>query len=61
MANNKQFSNLLPKNIDNEIPITFQLIAPSKEATETTGRPRRSKSPINDLPTDLSEKFMNHL
>ena len=36
MANNQNLSNFLLKNIDNEIPITFDLITPSKETTETT-------------------------
>ena len=45
MANNKNLSNILLENIDNEIPITFDLIAVSKQAAETTACPTRSKSP----------------
>ena len=45
MANNKNLSNILLENIDNEIPITFDLIAASKQAAETTACPTRSKSP----------------
>ena len=57
----KKFSNLLLKNIDNEISVTFELITPLKEVTEPTGRPRRSKSPINNLPVDFSERFTIHV
>ena len=50
MASNQNVSNILLENIYNAVPITSELIAPSKEAAETTTCPTRSKSPINDLP-----------
>ena len=61
MANNQNFSNILLENIDNEIPVTLELITPSKEPAQTTARPTRSKSPINDSTVYLSESFKNHL
>ena len=36
MANNQNSSNLLLENIDNKIPIEFELITPSKGITATT-------------------------
>ena len=38
-----------------------ELITLSKEAAETTAPPTHSKSPINDLPVDIPERFRNHL
>ena len=61
MAKNQNFSNLLLKNNNNEILITFKLTTPSKKLTVTTTHPVSSKSPINDSPVDISDRFMNHL
>ena len=61
MANKKNFSNILLENIDNEIPITFEMNTPSKEAAETTVRRTRSKSSMHDLPVDILERFTIHL
>ena len=47
------------QNIDNEVPVTVQLVAPTKEATEAAGRPT-PLNPINDLLVDVSGRFMNH-
>ena len=67
-SNNQTFSIILLENIDNEIsityneiPITFELITPSKKATETTARRTSSKSSVNDSPADILERFTNHL
>ena len=50
MVNNQNFNNLLLENIDNEIPITFELTTPTKDATETTGRSTLSKSSASHSP-----------
>ena len=42
MTNNQNFSNLLLKNIGNKIPITFELITASKDATA-------ANKPLNSL------------
>ena len=57
MANNQNFSNLLLENIDNEIPITFELITPSKDATATTSLPTLSKSSMNHSPSKNANKL----
>ena len=44
MANYQNFSSLLLDNIDNGMLITSELMTPSKDATDTTGRPTLSKS-----------------
>ena len=38
-----------------------ELITLSKEAAETTTPPTHPKSPVNDLPVDIPERFTNHL
>ena len=37
------------------------MITFSRQAAETTPRPARSKSPINDSQADISERFANHI
>ena len=62
MANNRNFSNILLENIGNQILITFDFTGTtSKEAAETTALPVCSKSPINDSPANISERFTYHL
>ena len=39
MTSNYNFSIQFPENIDNKIPIAFELITPSKNATATVGQP----------------------
>ena len=59
MDNNQNFSNLLLVNIDNEIPIAFELIAPRKDATTITSRSNLSKSSMNHLPAENFNKLDN--
>ena len=42
VANDYNFCHLLLESVDNEIPVTFELIAPSEKTTETSGRPTLS-------------------
>ena len=39
MTSNYNFSIQLPENIDSKIPIAFELITSSKNATATVGQP----------------------
>ena len=61
MTNNQNFSNLLIKDIEKEISITFEMITLSIETVKTTVRPSSTTTPINDSPVDISERFTNHL
>ena len=54
MANNYSSSHLLLENIDNEIPIAFELITSSKNLTETAGQPTLSKLFMNHSPADIT-------
>ena len=60
MANNQNFSSLLLDNIVNRIPITSELMTPSKDGTDTTGRPTLSKS-INHSQAVIAERYVYHL
>lgn len=59
MANKQNSSNLLLENIDNEIPIEFELITPSKDVKATTSRTTLWKSSINHLPAENVDKLDN--
>ena len=59
MANNQNSSNLLLENIDNEIPIEFELITPSKDVTATTSRTTPWKSSMNHLPAENVDTLDN--
>lgn len=56
MANYQNFSNLLLDNIDNGMLITSELMTPSKDATDTTGRPTQNLSQA-----DIAERYVYHL